>query len=119
MAGKVIQVTFSDSEYSHLENQAKIEGFTVPLYIKNKVLDDTEFKKYFKKLLSEVSKIPQNRDFSIKKVFLTEWSNIEKGVRLALGRAFYNYVLANKVPGVTPTKKDSANVQWYIKGGTI
>ncbi len=119
MSGKVIQVTFSDSEYSHLENQANIEGVTVPLYIKNKVLDDTEFKKHFKELLTRVSRIKPNSDFNIKMVFATDWPNIEKGVRLALGRAFYNYVEAGKIANTIPTKKDSANVQWYVTGGVV
>lgn len=119
MAGKVVQISFSEAEYAHLEKQAKVEGVTVTLHIKNKVLDDTEFKNCFKELLARVSRIKPNTPFNIKLVFSTDWLNIQKGVRLALGRAFYNYVVAGKVVGVTATKKDSASVQWYVTGGVI
>lgn len=119
MASKVVQVLFSESEYVHIEKQANSEGVTVALHIKNKVLEDTEFKKHFKELLERVSQIKPEKEFNIKAVFATDWSEIKKGVRLALGRAFYNYVVAEKIEGITPTKKDSANVQWYVTGGEL
>ncbi|ROR28110.1 uncharacterized protein DUF1413 [Mobilisporobacter senegalensis] len=117
MASKIIQISFSEAEYSHLESKAEEEGMTIALYIKNKVLDDTEFKKWFRELLERVSRIKYGTPFNIKMVLSTDWVNIERGVRLAMGRAFYNYVVAGKVEGVKPTQKDSANVQWYEVGG--
>ncbi len=117
MASKVIQICFSETEYAHLEAKADAEGMTIALYIKNKVLEDTEFKKWFRELLERVSRIKPGTPFNIKMVLSTDWANIDRGVRLAMGRAFYNYVLAGKVEGVSPTQKDSANVQWYVVGG--
>jgi hypothetical protein len=117
MASRVIQISFSDTEYTHLQAKAKAEGMTIALYIKNKVLEDTEFNKWFRELLERVSRIRPGTTFNIKAVMSTDWVNIDRGVRLAMGRAFYNYVVASKVEGVRPTHKDSANVQWYVTGG--
>ncbi len=117
MASRVIQISFSDTEYAHLEAKAEAEGMTIALYIKNKVLEDTEFKRWFRELLERVSRIKQGTQFNIKMVLSTDWASIDRGVRLAMGRAFYNYVVAGKVEGISPTHKDSANVQWYEAGG--
>lgn len=116
MANKVVQITFSDSEYEHLERKSAEDGLSIALYIKNKVLDDTEFKKWFKELLEKVERIQPNTEFNIKMVFATDWAGIERGVKLALGRAFFNYISAGKIPDVqAKPDKDSSNVQWYIK----
>ena len=117
MASRVVQVSFSDTEYAHLEAIAEAKGMTIALYIKNKVLENTEFKRWFRELLERVSRIKPGTSFNIKMVLSTDWANIDRGVRLALGRAFYNCVVAGKVEGVSPTQKDSANVQWYEIGG--
>ena len=117
MANKVVQISFSEAEYTHLEKLAEADGATVALYIKNKVLENTEFKKWFQELLVRVSRIQTGKTFNIKMVMATDWPNIDRGVRLAMGRAFYNYVTAEKVTNVQPTQKDSANVQWYGVGG--
>ena len=117
MANKIVQISFSESEYAHLEEQAAIEGATVALYIKNKVLENTEFKRWFNELLERVSRIKVGTKFNIKMVLSTDWVNIDRGIRLAIGRAFYNYVIAGKVTSIQPTQKDSANVQWYEVGG--
>jgi len=33
MASRVIQISFSDTEYTHLQAKAKAEGMTIALYI--------------------------------------------------------------------------------------
>lgn len=111
---KVIQISFTEGEFEHLERRAEEEGSSVALYIKNRVLEDTEFQKCFGELLTRVSRIKVGTKFNIKAVFGTDWTNITKGVRLAMGRAFYNYVKAGKVSNITALpNKDSANTQWY------
>jgi hypothetical protein len=117
MTNKTVQISFSESEYAHLEAHATEGGATVALYIKNKVLENTEFKKWFNELLERVSRIKVGTKFNIKMVLSTDWANIDRGVRLAIGRAFFNYVTAGKVASIQPTQKDSANVQWYEVGG--
>jgi len=112
---RVVQVSFTDKEFADLERLAQEEGVTVPFYIKSKVLEDTELQQWFQELLIRTGRIPKDTAFNIKAVFGTDWISISKGVRLALGRSFYNYVNAGKVPGVVPTEKDSANTQWYRK----
>lgn len=117
MANKVVQISFSENEYAHLEAKAEEEGATVSLYIKNKVLENTEFKKWFNELLDRVLRIKSGTRFNIKMVLATDWVNIERGIRLAIGRAFYNYVVSGKIISVKPIEKDSANIQWYEVGG--
>lgn len=117
MARKVIQVSFSEREYAFLEKQAADEGTTIALHIKNKVLEDTAYKKWFEELVTRVSGLKEGTAFTVKMVLATDWPNIERGVRLALGRGFYKYVKAGKLKSVYETQKDSANVQWYRVGG--
>ena len=66
MASRVIQISFSDTEYAHLEAKAEAEGMTIALYIKNKVLEDTEFKRWFRELLERVSRIKQEHHSILK-----------------------------------------------------
>ena len=113
---KLIQVSFTDDEYNELERRARDSGVSITHCIKSRVLENTEFQKWFSELLLRVERIPTGTNFNIKAVLATDWININKGVRLALGRAFYNHVIAGKVTGVKATDKDSANTQWYVKG---
>ncbi len=117
MSSRVVQISFSETEYANLASKAEAEGMTIALYIKNKVSNGTEFKKWFSELLERVSLFEQGTLFNIKMAMFPDWASIDRGVRLAMGRAFYNYVVAGKVVGIHPTKKDSANVQWYEVGG--
>lgn len=115
---KVIQIRFSDSEMEFLSRKAEEKGVTVPIFIKGEVLSDTEFNVKFEELKKRVKHIPVGTDFSIKAVFGVEWGGISKGVRLALGKAFYAYIDAGNEPTIEiKPDKDSANTQWYkIKG---
>lgn len=113
MANNIIQITFSDSEMKHLKKHAEEVGLTVPLYIKTKVLADTDFKKYFDELKARVIKIRPGTKFNIKLVFGIDWGNVPKGVRLALGKAFYTYVKSSAVSNIKILDKDSAHTQWY------
>lgn len=117
MANRVVQISFTEKEYAHLEAQAEKQGATIALYIKNKVLENTEFNKWFSELLNRTSRIKTGTKFNVKMVLSTDWPNIERGVRLSIGRAFYNYVSAGKIADIKPTDKDSSNVQWYEVGG--
>lgn len=113
----IVQVSFSKTEYEHLFNKADTDGISIAHYIRGKVLGDTDFKIKFIELLARVSRIKPGTLFNIKMVFATDWPNIDKGVRLALGRTFYNYVNTKKISGVEIVpEKDSAHVQWYVKG---
>lgn len=114
MASKVVQITFSEVEYSKLEKQAQGEGVSVAQHIKNTVLPDTDFKRYFKQLVKEVSTYQRNQDFNVRSIFSGEWKKMDVGLRMALGRAFYYYVTSGKLSNVVAKPhKDSAGVQWY------
>ena len=115
--GKIVQVSLTDAEYETLALSAEKEGVPVSLYIKSKVFEDTDFQKWFKELLERVDQYPSGEHyFNLKSVFGANWHTIPRGIRLALGRAFYNYVMSDKMPNVAATNKDSANTQWYKKG---
>ena len=112
---KLVQVSFTDDEYRELEKNARDNGVSITHLIKSRVLENTEFQKWFSELVLRVSRIPKGTNFNIKAVLATDWLNINKGVKLALGRAFFNHVSAKKVIGVIATDKDAANTQWYVK----
>lgn len=112
---KVIQISFSDSEYSEIENAANKAGISVMLYAKGKILSDGEFQKHYNELLNAVGAMRNETKFNIKAVFGLQWASIPKGTRLALGREFFKQVTAGTIPFITPTVKDAANTQWYIK----
>lgn len=111
---KVIQIRFSESELEFLTNKAEEKGLTVPIYIKGVVLSETEFNTKFDELKRRVKNIPAGTSFSIKAVFGIEWAGISKGVRLALGKAFFSYIDAGNEDRIEIIpEKDSANTQWY------
>ena len=112
---KLVQVSFTDSEYEELEQRAKKEGVSITHLIKSGVLQNTEFQKWFDELIRLVNQTENGKAFNVKAVLGIEWAGINKGVRLALGRAFYNHVIAGKVTNVKATEKDSAHTQWYKK----
>jgi len=116
MTAKVVQVSFSEQEYEFLSKQAEIEGLTIPLLIKNRVLPKGDFDKVFDKLKKLVKDLESGKVFTVRDLFGTDWREIEKGMRLSLGRTFYKNVLNGAIGGVEALKyKDSANTQLYKK----
>ena len=113
---KVIQVSFSDQEFKFLSLQAEKEGVTIPLYIKNRVLPKGEFDEFFEKLIKIVDNLENGKVFTIRDLFGDEWREIEKGMRLSLGRTFNKKVIngATKKVEALPYK-DSSNTQLYKK----
>lgn len=112
---KVLQISFSDSEYSEIEDAANKAGISVMLYAKGKVLSDGEFQKRFNELINAVGTMRNGTKFNIKAVFGLQWASISKGTRLGLGREFNKQVKAGTIPFVSETSKDAAHTQWYIK----
>jgi len=112
---KVLQISFSDDEYSKIEEEANDVGISIMQYAKGKILAGGEFQKRYNELLNAVIAMRDETKFNIKAVFGLQWASMPKGVRLALGREFYKQVTAGSVSFVEPTSKDAANTQWYIK----
>lgn len=44
-----------------------------------------------------------------------EWNDLDRGLKLSLGRTFNHFVRGGKLPGVRPAGKNSSNVQLYEK----
>ena len=113
---KTYQVYCTDNEAEIIERDAQAAGLTVSQYLKKKALSETEFQRYFDDLLVRVANLPNGTTFTIREVFSTDWTRISKGVRLALGRAFFHRVGADGTTNVRAKGKDSANTQMYYKG---
>lgn len=111
---KTVQIVFSDEEYTQLEKEASQEGLTVPLYVKGVALGDNEFSRSYKKLIQKVAQLSSGTRFTIKAVFGTEWT-MGKGVKLSLGKTFFQRVQDGTIPNVEVEGKDSSNVMWYKK----
>jgi alkylated DNA nucleotide flippase Atl1 len=115
---KVIQVLFSDDEYAKfLEEKVrqKAEGSTDAQFIKDIIIPNNDFKRWFPELLRRVDLIEFGTLFNIRAIMATDWVNIPKGVRLALGREFFRSLDSEKVKDISVGEKDSAKTQWYIK----
>jgi len=112
---KVIQVTLTDEEYVELEQKALAEGNTINQYLKNLAFPNNDFKRWFPDLLRRVDAMSGGTEFNIRAVMAVDWLVIPRGIRLALGRVFFQHVDAGKIENVTATEPDSSRVQWYIK----
>ena len=112
---KVIQIAVTDAEYSELSKKAAAMGFTISRYVKLQILPNEDFKKWFPELILRVNKLPSGTPFNIRAVMGTDWTIIPKGIKLALGRVFFQHVAAVKVNNVKATEPDGSKTQWYIK----
>jgi len=112
---RVIQIPLTDTEYAKLEEKATAAGSTLAQYIKDIVLPGNDFRRWFPELLRRVEAMEMGTKFNIRAVMGTDWISIPKGIRLALGRVFYQHVAASKVTDVSATEMDSAKTQWYKK----
>lgn len=115
---KSIQILFSKDELDYLEKQSVKAGLTVPLYIKGKVLPQSEFNSCYSELLKKVEELPIGTNFNIKMLFGTQWT-MSKGVKLTLGKTFYSKVVDGTIKNVEVEGKDSSNVMWYRKRGVM
>ena len=109
-----VQLLFTKEEYTALEEEANRYGLTVPLYIKSEVLQNDPFSFYYKKLIQKVDALPQGTKFTIKSLFGVEWT-MSKGIKLNLGKTYFNRVLEGIVKNVDILGKDSSNLMWYQK----
>ena len=113
--GKVIQVSVTDTEYAELEKKAKEHGFSIPRYLVSQSLPDNDFKKWYPELISRVNALESGTIFNIREVFATDWKDIPKGIKLALGRVFYKNILEKDISDVAILDKNDTKIQWYEK----
>ena len=109
-----IQILLTNDEYMQLKEKADRVGLTVPLYIKSTVLEDDGFGAAYRSLIDRVADLPAGTRFNIKSLFGVEWT-MSRGVKLNLGKTYYNRVRAGVVTNVKIHGKDSSNVMWYEK----
>ncbi len=109
-----VQLLFSQEEYAFLEKQANQYGLTVPLYIKGEILKSDPFSHYYKQLIKKVEDLPKGTKFNIKALFGVEWT-MAKGIKLNLGKTYYNRLQEGIITNVKALGKDSANLMWYEK----
>jgi hypothetical protein len=107
-----VQLLLTQEEYESLKKNADKQGLTVPCYIKSVVLEDDYFYGFYKKLLDKVEQLPSGTKFNIKALFGVEWT-MPKGIKLTLGRTYFNRVNKGIIDNVIATGKDSSNVMWY------
>lgn len=110
-----VQLLLSREEFDYLKSKADSENLSVPLYIKREVLGESEFNKYYKRLLEKVDSLPSGTSFNIKLLMSVEWTKIPKGIKLALGKNFYKSVCGGSITNAKAVTKDQNSVMWYEK----
>ena len=109
-----VQLLFTEEEYEELQKEADKVGLTVPLFIRGKVIREDDFGVAYRKLIKKVEDLPSGTHFNIKLLFGVEWT-MSKGVKLNLGKTYFNRVSQGVITNVVPEGKDSSNVMWYVK----
>jgi hypothetical protein len=109
-----VQLLFTEKEYEQLQTKANKHGLTVSLYIKSEVLQGDDFGNYYSELIRKVENLDSGTPFNIKALFGVEWT-MSKGIKLNLGKTYYNRVAEGVITNVKATGKDSSNVMWYKK----
>ncbi|MDR1024524.1 MAG: single-stranded DNA-binding protein [Treponema sp.] len=103
MAEKIISFGVTNKEYKIIETEARKDGMSVSMFCKSKILD-TAFYENYQLLLKKVNELPprsNNIKFSIGDLFDNrQWEKIPKGVRLAIGKQFYNMVKKHIIKNV-------------------
>ncbi|MDD2972559.1 MAG: DUF1413 domain-containing protein [Lachnospiraceae bacterium] len=110
---KVINITLTDEEYEELN--IKAQDVTVNQFIKNILFPNNDFNKWFPELKKRVEELSDNTQFNIRIVMATDWMKIPKGIRLALGRVFYQQVDCGNIDSVRVLELDANKTQWYEK----
>ena len=102
MAEKIISFGVTFEEYKNIKSEAKDAGMSISMFCKSKVIN-TMFNKYYQLLLKKVNKLPANKKikFSISDLFENkQWQMIPKGIRLSVGKQFFNMVNKNIIKDV-------------------
>ena len=109
-----VQILLTEDEFKILQTEADKYGLTVPLYIKSEVLKNDDFGTAYRQLIEKVDKLPSGTRFNIRALFGVEWT-MSKGVKLNLGKTYYNRVKNGVITNALALDKDSSNIQWYEK----
>ncbi|MCP1110902.1 single-stranded DNA-binding protein [Ohessyouella blattaphilus] len=112
---KSISVTLTNDEYENFKKEADGLGLTLGKLARMRLMSDTSFEETYDRLKHLASIAPPSIPFTVMSLFdEDDWrNNFDTGLKLSLGRTFYNYVRGNKMTSVVITKKNSSNVQQY------
>ncbi len=109
-----IQISVTDKEYAKLQAEAEKLGVSVADFVKTKALQNDEFEVYFQKLLAKVKALPKGAKFNLKALFGAEWT-MSAGVKLSLGKVYFNKVTKGVITDAIADGKDGNGVMWYEK----
>jgi hypothetical protein len=115
MNEKKIQITLTLTEEQYKELEKRAGQSSIQQYILAREFPSNDFNTWFPELLKRVESLPANTKFNLKLIMSTDWVGIPRGIKLALGRVFYQNVVAEKIKDVVIEGADSSNVQWYLK----
>ncbi len=111
---KSIQILFSNEEIEELKAKAALEELSIVSYIRSIVLTKDDYGSCYKKLKEKVNTLPSGTRFNIKSLFGIEWLSISTGVKLNLGKTYFNRVNEGIITDVKPIGRDGGHM-WYEK----
>lgn len=107
-----VSVTLTNDEYKKALKDAEAKGLTISQYVKRFSIGSNEFDTRFEFLKKAAQEQNVGKRFTVMSLF-EDWNEIEKGVRLTLGRAFFNLVKKGDLEGVEDAGKGVSNIQLY------
>ena len=109
-----ISVTLTQAELKLAEKLAKEHGLPLAQCVKQFRLCDQVFEEHFETLKQRAAAQPEGQPFTVMGLFDdAEWNDLDRGLKLSLGRTFNHFVRGGKLPGVRPAGKNSSNVQLF------
>jgi hypothetical protein len=115
MSERTISISFSNEQFSKIQESAQKEGVSISQYIKSQVFPNETSLKY-KELLKKVENLKSGEEFTIKNLWEPhEWLDIPKGIKLSIGKYFYKNVEAKKINKVIKKGFGKAGIMCYQK----
>jgi hypothetical protein len=117
MAEKIISFGVTFEEYKTIESEAKDAGMSISMFCKSKIIN-TMFNKYYQVLLRKVNELSANKylKFAISDLFEDrQWKMIPKGIRLSIGKQFFNMVNKKLIKNVKVEGFGTSKTMRYSK----
>jgi hypothetical protein len=118
---KLVRLNLTDEEYKAALDKAIENGFvSIQEYLRYLLLDeqpeDIDYEGFLSHFESYVSLLKSDVEFRVKDCFdPVFWGSINIQNRRNLGRMIFRKVEKGGWLPIVPTRKDSANAQWYKK----
>ena len=89
---------------------------SISMYCKYKIISETKFIKYYNHLIKTLETFPLHIIFTIRDLMGSEiWSNIPRGIKLAIGKQFYSQVHTRIIDNINIEGYGSAKTMRYSK----